>query len=700
MNKRINRYPFKNCNNIREILDGDILNSNLKNFSGGFCERDCKAFEDEILNIRQDLYIQIQSILKQKEVEFEGNVFEINLEFLKEYISIKRLNDMITDSRYKASKVLLKYVSYESLEKLSADSGIEERPLKIRLKNDNINIKTKKSLTYPYDNSTINDIIEKNILYINHKFYKLNEEELLRDIASSVINNKKYSVNNEYIEIIRNYTIREISDILKLNVRVIPDIILDKLKVIAGKCYIENINKYKLSYSKIEFYFGINRKIFSNYMKEYNRNNEEDYETIKENIKKYNELFDKYKRQGICKSVGQICKEVGIYYNYVNFLKYDFYGEYIELEYKSKIKEIEKDLDKIIILYNDESIERMSIRDLAKKYNTNVHIVGFVLNKNGIDTSKFKDKSKRKYSFDKSFFKKVTNEEQAYYLGFIYADGGVSDDSNRYTLELSVKYEDRFILSCFKNSIKYTGRINYSYTRVDRNSDEYFKRARLFIYDKELIGDLNKLGVTGRKTFKIDFPSEDIVPKNLIPHFIRGFFDGDGTSCFSKGTLSVSFASVNNNFIVGLRSYLKQHNINLSYNSDHSDSNTCKFDIIEKYEFYKLIYNDAHIYYDRKKKEFDKFFIYKQNFRSRNIYNEQFKKDICNVKLNTDLALKKISERYNLNRDTVSRWLNKFEKNLEVLIQEDVEALILKLDEEVKYQKHFKYSGDLVANNI
>lgn len=110
MNKRINRYPFKNCNNIREILDGDILNSNLKNFSGGFCERDCKAFEDEILNIRQDLYIQIQSILKQKEVEFEGNVFEINLEFLKEYISIKRLNDMITDSRYKASKVLLKYV--------------------------------------------------------------------------------------------------------------------------------------------------------------------------------------------------------------------------------------------------------------------------------------------------------------------------------------------------------------------------------------------------------------------------------------------------------------------------------------------------------------------------------------------------------------------------------------------------------------
>ena len=251
MDKKINRYPFKNCNNIIEILDGDILNSNLKNFSGGFCEKDCKKLsslvmanlEDEILNIRQDLYMQIETILKQKEVKFKGNVFEINLEFLKKYIPIKILNDIITDSRYKASKILLKYVAYESFEKLSADSGIEERPLKIKLKKDNINIKTKKALTYPYDNSTINDIVEKNILYINDKFYKLDEAELLRDIESAIINNKKCSMNNEYIEIIRNYTIREISDILKINVRMIPDIILEKLKIIADKCYTGNINE-------------------------------------------------------------------------------------------------------------------------------------------------------------------------------------------------------------------------------------------------------------------------------------------------------------------------------------------------------------------------------------------------------------------------------------------------------------------------
>ena len=82
-----------------------------------------------------------------------------------------------------------------------------------------------------------------------------------------------------------------------------------------------------------------------------------------------------------------------------NFLKYPFYGEYIELKYQSKIKEIEKDIDKIIKLYNDESIERISIRDLAQRYNTNVHIVAFVLKKNGIDTSKFKNKTKRKWIY-------------------------------------------------------------------------------------------------------------------------------------------------------------------------------------------------------------------------------------------------------------------------------------------------------------
>ena len=41
--------------------------------------------------------------------------------------------------------------------------------------------------------------------------------------------------------------------------------------------------------------------------------------------------------------------------------------------------------------------------------------------------------------------------------------------------------------------------------------------------------DLNKLGVVERKSLILTFPTEQQVPKHLMPHFIRGYFDGDGS---------------------------------------------------------------------------------------------------------------------------------------------------------------------------
>ena len=73
----------------------------------------------------------------------------------------------------------------------------------------------------------------------------------------------------------------------------------------------------------------------------------------------------------------------------------------------------------------------------------------------------------------------------------------------------------------------------------------------------------------------------------------------------------------------------------------------------------------------------------------------------CANLLSKEQSIKKVFfliDRKDLDTQTKEEF-NKFEKDLEVLIQEDVEALILKLDEEVKYQKHFKYSGDLIINN-
>lgn len=53
-------------------------------------------------------------------------------------------------------------------------------------------------------------------------------------------------------------------------------------------------------------------------------------------------------------------------------------------------------------------------------------------------------------------------------------------------------------------------------------------QCRLIIGRKKMVEDLLNLGCMQNKTKYLQFPSSNIIPKNLLHHFIRGYFDGDG----------------------------------------------------------------------------------------------------------------------------------------------------------------------------
>ncbi len=54
----------------------------------------------------------------------------------------------------------------------------------------------------------------------------------------------------------------------------------------------------------------------------------------------------------------------------------------------------------------------------------------------------------------------------------------------------------------------------------------------LFVSDK-LVNDIEKHGIVERKTFKLKFPFESMT-KDLYSHYIRGYFDGDGSVFYTK----------------------------------------------------------------------------------------------------------------------------------------------------------------------
>lgn len=144
--------------------------------------------------------------------------------------------------------------------------------------------------------------------------------------------------------------------------------------------------------------------------------------------------------------------------------------------------------------------------------------------------------SKRTYKLDESYFSSIDSESKAYWLGFIYAEGNLFLN----TLKIKLHNKDKERLDLFKSDIKSTASV-----KPVRNKD-----AHVFsVNSKKIKIDLNKLGVFPNKSAIITMPN---IPSELIHHFIRGFFDGDGCITVSMKKASASFSSCSRVFLEGV----------------------------------------------------------------------------------------------------------------------------------------------------
>lgn len=96
------------------------------------------------------------------------------------------------------------------------------------------------------------------------------------------------------------------------------------------------------------------------------------------------------------------------------------------------------------------------------------------------------------------------------------ADGNVYvRGSSQPCIRMELNEKDKYILDRLKEELA----ISIEVKKTTKNC--YVLRW----HSKEMFDDLNKHGITPRKTGKEIIPST--VPDNLLHHFIRGFFDGD-----------------------------------------------------------------------------------------------------------------------------------------------------------------------------
>lgn len=207
----------------------------------------------------------------------------------------------------------------------------------------------------------------------------------------------------------------------------------------------------------------------------------------------------------------------------------------------------------------------------------------------------------RTYRINEKFFNKIDTEEKAYILGFIMADGGIYIN-NAHRLYFSLSYKDIEIL----NKIQAAMESNYD-IKIIEQSNSFGKStiARLTIYCKEIIDDLLALGFDNNKTGNEFIPN---IEPALIRHFLRGFFDGDGTIFKSRGYDTVGFTSSLD--MLNAINELLSKELSLDIKKIYTESgNKQAYRLYyskqeEVYKIYNYLYDNATIYLERKKDKF------------------------------------------------------------------------------------------------
>lgn len=131
------------------------------------------------------------------------------------------------------------------------------------------------------------------------------------------------------------------------------------------------------------------------------------------------------------------------------------------------------------------------------------------------------------YTVNEDFFEEINSEEKAYTLGFFYADGcNFISKTGQKVFKITQLEQDKDILDKISKSMNST----YKY-QVETQLNKKVKYS-LYITSNKLCNDLNKLGAEQRKSLNIKFPT--YISEKLMPHFIRGLFDGDGCIWMGK----------------------------------------------------------------------------------------------------------------------------------------------------------------------
>lgn len=230
--------------------------------------------------------------------------------------------------------------------------------------------------------------------------------------------------------------------------------------------------------------------------------------------------------------------------------------------------------------------------------------------------------------YDETYFNVIDTEEKAYWLGFIYADGYVTS-GDRWGITLSsVDYNH---LEKLNKALKSNVIIRTRTSKPKEYKGQTISSSNhstLLFKNKRMYDSLIDKGVVPNKTYNLKFPDHSVLDEHLLPHFIRGFFDGDGSYVFCRkdrvrkdrgGKIynrlvkEISLVCYDESFIKDMQKTIKQQcgaEFRLNYNPKGNLPTLRCSNAENMFLFLEYITKDATIYLDRKKEKINEILEY------------------------------------------------------------------------------------------
>lgn len=267
---------------------------------------------------------------------------------------------------------------------------------------------------------------------------------------------------------------------------------------------------------------------------------------------------------------------------------------------------VASELAKMITLYED---EYKTCAEISVILNRHVGTIEKNLKKLGIKLRSYRDYYAAKVN--DSYFEKIDTECKAYWFGYALADGCISQSAGDFrAFHFNLQRRDRVVLEKFTKHIEYSGEIR-DYQRWNKDHTKLHDKSGVDFNNKIFCSHLMTKGWFEFKQQDDPSIALSVINAELINHFIRGFFDGDGCISESKknGKCYFNFAGSKNNL-----DYIEDMIINyLGFNK----KNPKKSKTTASYRmgwngnrqvalFGEWLYSNATLYLDRKFVKFSK----------------------------------------------------------------------------------------------